>query len=103
MHADIATRRRLLLLTYQRYLAADRVWDLALREMKTWFPTASQPGPSTIGNPGSPIRRLYRQRERAMLQLETARLKLEVAKQRLATSRQKTQATRVLYITYAGQ
>ena len=32
MHADIATRRRLLLLTYQRYLAADRAWDIALRD-----------------------------------------------------------------------
>ena len=102
MHTDIVPRRRLLLLTYQRYMAADRAWNVALREMKTWFPAASQPVRSTIGNPGSPIRRLYKNRERAMLQLETARLKLEVAKQRLAARQQKTQATRMLYISYAG-
>lgn len=103
MDADLATRRRVLLVTYRRYLDADRAWNIALREMKTWFPKARQPCPLTIGNPGSPIRRLYEQRERAMRQLEAARLKLEVARQRLAAMRQKAQGRRVLFVTYIGQ
>ena len=66
MHADLETRRRVLLLTYRRYLEADRAWNTALREMRTWFPTTRRPVSAIIGNPGSPIRRLYEQRARAM-------------------------------------
>lgn len=100
MHPDLATRRRVLLVNYRRYLEADQAWNVATREMKTWFPTASQPRPLAIGNPGSPIRRLYEQRERAMLQLEAARLKLEVARKLLAERRLKMQGSRVLLVTY---
>ena len=102
MDADLATNRRVLLVTYHRYLDADRAWSLALREIKTWFPTARQLSPSTIGNPGSPIRRLYEQRERALVQMEAARLKLEVARQRVAAMRRKMQASHVLLVTYTG-
>ncbi|PUB16183.1 hypothetical protein [Yoonia sediminilitoris] len=84
MHADLVTRRRVLLLTYQRYMAADRAWKLAIRETQSWFPPARQSPASKMGNPGSPMRRLYDRRERAIQQLQTARLKLEVAKERLA-------------------
>ena len=103
MNSDLLTRRRALLVTYRRYLAADRAWTLALREMKTWFPAASRPGPSAIGNPGSPIRRLFEQRERALLQLETARLKLEVAKRRFAARDRATRYAEVVLISYAGR
>lgn len=103
MNTDLLTRRRALLVTYRRYLAADRAWALALREMKTWFPAASRPGASAIGNPGSPIRRLFEQRERALLQFETARLKLEVAKQRFAARERARRPVRVMLITSAGR
>ncbi len=87
MHADLETRRRVLNVMFQRYLEADRCWNLALREMKSWFPTESQPNSSSIGNPGSPIRHLYEQRKRAMFQLEAAKTKLHVARQRLVNKR----------------
>ena len=103
MHIDLKIRRRVLLVTYERCLRADRAWSIALREMRAWFPDTNQPYRSTIGSPGSPIRRLYERRERAILQLETARGKFEEAKRRLATRRQKPQAPRVLLVTYLHQ
>lgn len=82
MHTDLATRRRVLLLIYQRYTAAEQAWSVAQRETKAWFPQSHR-SPAIIGDPGSPIRHLYDQRERAILQLEVARLKLQVARERL--------------------
>ncbi|MDT8325919.1 MAG: hypothetical protein RQ750_00840 [Roseovarius sp.] len=99
MHKDLLTRRRVLLVTYRRYLDADRAWTVALREVKTWFPAASRPGVSTIGNPGSPMRRLFEQRERALLQFETARLKLEAARRRFAARECARRSVRVMLIT----
>lgn len=94
MHADLATRRRVLLIIYQRYTAAELAWNMAQQEMKALFPTTSHHSSSIIGNPGSSVRRLYDQRERAIHQLQVARLKLEVAKQRLAKRHQDTESSR---------
>ncbi|WP_138933449.1 hypothetical protein [Roseovarius arcticus] len=102
MHADLETRRRVLIVMYQRYSEADRRWNLALREMSAWFPTEQQPTRSRMGDPGSPIRRLYEQRKRAMVQLEAARKKLDVARQRLAEKRQTPTTTTFLCLTYTG-
>lgn len=99
MNSDLATRRRVLLLTYQRYLAVDRAWNTALREMNTWFPLANKMGLSTMGNPGSRIRGIHDRRDRALRQLQAARLKLEVAKQRLDDRRRNSRVTTVLLIT----
>lgn len=98
MHPYLATRRRVLQITYQRYLEAERTWNEATIEMKAWFPTAIEPSCLMIGSPGSPIRRLYQQRERAVLQLEVARLKLEVARQRLAERHLKSNEPGVLFL-----
>ena len=103
MHADLATRRRVLQLTYHRYLAADRSLEMALREMRAWFPDQVQPSIAIIGNPGSTIRRLVDQRERTVAQLEVARQKLEVARQRLAVRLRATPVPRVLQITYVSR
>ena len=103
MHSDLATRRRVLLVTYQRYQKVDRAWDIARQEMKRWFPRGERTSSSTIGNPGSPIRRLYEQRERAMRQLEVARLKLDVARQRLDGRRQKTETAHTQFLTYTSR
>ena len=97
--ADFEVRRRLLRVTYQRYLIADRAWVSAVREMRTWFPKESRPGRCTIGNPGSPIRRLYQQREWAMQQLEVARAKLREARLRVASRRSEGKAANVLLIS----
>lgn len=84
MQAELATRRRMLAVTYRRYLEADRDLTLALRETRRWFPASSPPYRWTIGDPGSRVRRLYDRRERAVAQLVAARAKLETAKRRLA-------------------
>ncbi|KZY35808.1 hypothetical protein A3731_16830 [Roseovarius sp. HI0049] len=55
--------------------------------MKAWFPAASRPGETAIGQPGSRIRRVYDRRERAILQLIAAKGKLEKARVRLAARR----------------
>lgn len=103
MHSDLATRRRVLLLIFLRYIAAERAWTAAQQEMRTWFPTTNRTNSPRIGDPGSSIRRLYEQRERSIHQLEVARLKLEVAKQRLATRHREARATAVLFVTYADE
>lgn len=83
MHTDLSIRRRVLILHYRRYLEADRTWKNAREDLKAWFPVARHPEPVAIGNPGSPIRKLYDRRDRALMQLQAARFKLETAKQRL--------------------
>lgn len=102
MHTDLEIRRRVLIVMYERYLEADKRWNLALREMRTWFPPEDQPYSSRIGNPGSPIRRIYEQRKRAMRQLKAAQIKLDVARQRLANKHARPNRTSFLCLTYTG-
>lgn len=99
MHADLVTRRRVLMLTYRRYMDSDRAWTMALEEMKGWFPLASRPGPWIIGNPGSPIRRLYERRKKALLQMQVARRKLDVAKQRLSAKHRDMCCRQILFVS----
>ena len=84
MQSELMTRRRVLHLSYERYLKADRAWALALSDMRQWFPTGARPYRAAIGDPGSRMRELYEARARALLRLETARVKFATAKQRLA-------------------
>ena len=79
-------------MAYRRYLTAERAWTEALREARSWFPRESRPGRTTIGTPGSRLRRSYEQRQRAILLLEAARQKLEVARLRLSARERATQA-----------
>ena len=83
MLVELRTRRRAVALAYHRYVEADYAWNSSTQSALSWFPGARQSHVAIIGNPGSKVRQLYSQRERAMLQLETARLKLNVAKARL--------------------
>lgn len=88
MNPELASKRRMLLMAHAKFLSAERAWIEAQRDVKTWFPKQSKPSVVTIGNPGSTIRRLHDQRDRAVLQLEGAHVELKVAKRRLE---QKTQ------------
>lgn len=101
MRPELTTRRRVLHLTFQRYIEADRVWREALLEMKSWFPLSASPYGGAIGDPGSPVRKVYDARMRALLQFEAAHVKFETAKQRLAKRTQRT-PPRVLVLTCAG-
>lgn len=102
MHADLLTRRRVLMLTYRRYVDADRAWNIALDDVKRWFPLNSRPARWVIGDPGSPIRRLYERREQALLQLEAARRKLDAARRRLTATRRNACDRPILLISYSG-
>ncbi|MFX0541533.1 hypothetical protein ACEWPM_007345 [Roseovarius sp. S4756] len=102
MHTNLATRRRVLLIMYQRYMVADRTWNLAQREMKTWFPAKNQTKSWTIGSPRSQMRRLFEERRRALLQLDAARVKLRTGKQRLSKQRQRPAMTTLRYLTCTG-
>lgn len=98
MDAQLELRRRVLVVTFRKYLDAERAWNAAMRDARTWFPAGRLPSRSTIGDPGSPIRRLYERRERAVLQLAAARLKLETARQRLEARRRAAGGRRVLLL-----
>lgn len=100
MHADLLTRRRVLMLTYRRYQEADRAWTMALEELKGWFPLTSRPGAWAIGNPGSSIRRLHDQRDLALHQLQVAHCKLETARHRLVEQHQKRRVRQILLVSY---
>lgn len=98
MQAELQTRRRVLSVTYQRYLDADRRWQAALGETRRWFPLADRPQGAMIGDPGSRMRRAYEGRARALAQFEVARAKFETARRRLA-ERSVRRAPRVLMLT----
>lgn len=100
MHADLKVRRRVLQLTFQRYLDADRALTLAVREARLWFPSQRRPTVTSLGNPGSRVRRLHEQRDKALCQLEVARLKLDFAKERLKQRRRDGKTARIALISY---
>lgn len=85
MDSGLAVRRRALAVVYRRYLDADRAWEEAVRGVMTWFPPSARPNRMTLGDPGSPIRRLHDRRGQAIHQLEVAILKLKVARGRLSS------------------
>lgn len=83
MQRDLAAHRRLLDLTYRRYVDADRALAVALQEMRIYFPANRMPYRGTIGAPGSRVRHLHEERERALLRLHAASEKFKAAKMRL--------------------
>lgn len=83
MHADLKSRRRLLINASQSYVFADDAWHQGLREATAFITDAVGPNTWKIGNPGSRIRMLYEARDQALQRLVVARLKIQVAKQRI--------------------
>ena len=83
MQDDLRVRRRVLAVTYQRYVEADLSWIRACQAARDWFPADDRPYRRAIGDPSSPIRRIYERRQRALVQLMAARLKLKQAQRRL--------------------
>ena len=97
MQSDLDLRRRVLVKLYRRYIAADRAFVVATRTAVGWLPEAPPEKLTVIGNPGSPVRRLYDRREEALERLLVAREKLAAARQRQATGR------RVVYLLASPQ
>ena len=83
MTNDVDRSRHLLVLTYRRFLDAELGWIRARRAARAWFPQSSQPYRWTIGSPKSQLRRVYENRQRALLQMEAARRKFQQAKAQL--------------------
>ncbi|MDU8945815.1 hypothetical protein [Ovoidimarina sediminis] len=74
-------RRRVLVISYQRFLAADRAWVEASDAAREWV-RGMPKSVLAIGAPRSRIRSLYSKRERALTRLQVAKLKLEEARVR---------------------
>lgn len=98
MRPELSARRRVLRLTFQRYIEADREWRAAMLEVKRWFPGSVSSFGGVIGDPGSRVRKVYDARMRALLQFEAARLKFEMAKRKLERSSQQ-RVTRIILLT----
>ena len=84
MTSDLNFRRRVLVVMYRRYLDADRAWRVAQSEARSWFPLDARPAGSLMGNPGSPLRRLYERRDRALSQFMVVCGEIEQARRRAA-------------------
>lgn len=87
MDRDLDQSRRLLAMTYRRYIEADLGWVRARRAARAWFPEESQPYRWTMGSPQSRLRQIYERRQRALVQLATARQKFLRAKERMEKRR----------------
>ncbi len=90
MHADLKSRRRLLVNASQSYLVADGAWRQGLREARAFIPDAINHNVWKIGNLGSRIRKLYEARDRALQRLVAAQLKIQVAKKRIQNRQSQT-------------
>lgn len=83
MRTELERSRRLLAVTYRRYVEAELCWVRARTAARQWFPEASRPYRWTIGSPRSPMRQVYENRQRALLQLAAARRKFRDARARV--------------------
>ena len=93
MHEELAAYHRLLTAAYRRYIDADLRLRMARQEMRGFFPATRMPHRGTIGAPGSPLRRLHDERDRALLRLQSSFDKYHAAKERVARRRQAKQTT----------
>ena len=98
MHSDLLVRRRVLVVSYRRYLDADREWISAVRDAASWFPAEERSTLPMLGDPGSRVRRLYEIRERALQRLLAAREKLQRARSRLSERKRPSRSPKQLFL-----
>lgn len=96
MQSDLSVRRRLYVLSYKRYLAADKDWTAALNAASEIVPNVVGRGYWRLGTSKSRLRRLYLERDRSLQRLMVARLKLNVAKARLTKKANKPHRVKLL-------
>lgn len=82
MNRELTAYQRLLLIAYERYLETDLRLAQAMNDMRGFFPVNRMPYRDTIGAPGSRVRRLHDDRDRALLRLQSAYEKFKAAKTR---------------------
>lgn len=97
MHRELAAYQRLLIIAYRRYLEAEHALASSLSDMRAFFPPDCMPYRGTIGAPGSPIRRLHEDRDRALLRLNAAREEFNAARARL--DQRNVRPATVLFLT----
>ena len=99
MHPDLRTRRSVVIRARLAYDEADAAFRAEVRRAAELVPEVHCRSYWSIGNPGSPIRRLHEQRDRALQRLTVALVKFDTARARLAGSRSPDRATRILLLT----
>lgn len=99
MHPYLNTRRRVLFRAARSYDTADTAWKAGLREASALVPETIGRSRWMIGNPGSRIRRLYDDREKALQRLAVAHLKLKIAQDRLARRQNALSPRTVMLLT----
>ncbi|MEO1676588.1 MAG: hypothetical protein AAFU80_00355 [Pseudomonadota bacterium] len=98
MNTEFALRRRLLVVAQTRYAQADAAWAAAAEAALSWFPAESRPAVPPIGDPGSALRRLWEERERALRRFAAARLRMDRARARALRLRRRLPARPILLI-----
>lgn len=81
MHPDLKTRHRLFVQASQSYTDADFAWR---RQARARPPVSISRKISALGAPGSRLRQLYEDRDKALARLRVAQIKYDVARARLA-------------------
>ncbi|MGR3761053.1 hypothetical protein ACUXV3_13105 [Roseobacteraceae bacterium NS-SX3] len=100
MHPDLRKRRAILIRARTIYEQADADWRAGLRAAQELVPGSRSRGYWSIGNPGSRIRALYDERDRALQRLDVALQKLEVARERLRQREAEAARARLRYLVY---
>ncbi|MCE8512467.1 hypothetical protein KBY22_07180 [Ruegeria pomeroyi] len=83
MHSYLEIRKRMLFKAVRRYTLADMAWRQSLEQAATLVPGAMGRSYLMIGNPGSRVRRLFDERDRAIQRLTAAQAKLHDARARI--------------------
>ncbi|PSL18927.1 hypothetical protein [Shimia abyssi] len=85
MHPALRTRHRFVVHATLAFTKADNALRLAQRETRALMPDITSAKVRLIGHPGSRMRRLYDDRNRALERMQVAYLKLDRARSRLNT------------------
>lgn len=96
MPSELANRKRLVVQSYARYMAADRAWAIALAKAAELVPDVMGRGYWRLGTSRSRLRRLYLERDRALNRMMAARTKLSEAKRRASKKRRQTTSIAIL-------
>lgn len=101
MQPELVIRHRVLVRAERSYTQSDLAWRRAAERARAWFPADDRPAMPPIGDPGSPLRKLWETRERSIARLMAARAKLDVERERSARRQAQVPARRILLLVDA--